>query len=79
MVNMQKRYNATFRAKVALEAVKGERTLAELSREYNVHANQIRKWRKPLLESLPDLFADRRKKKDKDTENLTLPILLLEG
>ena len=70
MVNMRKRYDATFRAKVALEAAKGERTLAELSGEYGVHANQIRKWRKQLLESLPDLFTDRRKKKDKDTEEL---------
>ncbi len=58
------------RAKVALEAVKGEKTLAELSSEFKVHPNQIRKWRKQLLECLPDLFTDRRKKKDKDTEEL---------
>ena len=70
MVNMRKSYDATFRAKVALEAVKGERTLAELSSEFKVHSNQIRKWRKQLLECLPDLFTDRRKKKDKDTDEL---------
>ena len=70
MVNMRKRYDAKIRAKVALEAVKGEKTLAELSSEFGVHSNQIRKWRKQLLEFLPDLFTDRRKKKDKDTEEL---------
>ena len=70
MVDMRKSYNATFRAKVAFEAAKGERTLAELSGDYGVPPNQIRKWRKHLLESLPDLFTDRRKKKDKDTDEL---------
>ena len=67
---MRKSYDATFRAKVALEAVKGEKTLAELSSEYSVHPNQIRNWRKQLLEMLPDLFTDRRKKRDKDQEEL---------
>ena len=70
MVNMRKRYDAKFRAKVSLEAVKGNKTLAELSSEFKVHPNQIRKWRKQLLEDLPDLFTDRRKKKDKDAEEL---------
>jgi len=70
MVNMRKSYVATFRAKVALEAVKGEKTLAELSSEFGVHPNQIRNWRKQLLECLPDLFTDRRKKRDKDQEEL---------
>ena len=67
---MRKRYDATFRAKVALEAVKGEKTLAELSSQFGVHPNQIRKWRKQLLECLPDLFTDRRKKKERDHEEL---------
>jgi transposase len=70
MVNMRKRYDATFRAKVALEAVKGEKTLAELSSEFGVHPNQISKWRRQLLELLPELFTDRRKKKDIDHEEL---------
>jgi transposase-like protein len=70
MVNMRKRYDATFRAKVALEAAKGEKTLAELSSEFSVHPNQIRNWRKQLLEILPDLFTDRRKKRDTDQEEL---------
>ncbi len=70
MFNMRKSYDATFRARVALESVKGEKTLAELSSEFSVHPNQIRNWRKQLLEMLPDLFTDRRKKRDKDQEEL---------
>jgi len=70
MVDMRKRYDAKFRAKVALEAVKAEKTLAELSIEFGVHPNQIGRWRKQLLETLPELFSGRRKKKDKDTEEL---------
>jgi transposase-like protein len=70
MVNMRKSYDAAFRAKVALEAVKGEKTLAELSGTFGVHPNQICKWKKQLLESLPDLFTDRRKKRDKEQEEL---------
>ena len=57
-------------AKVALEAVKREKTLAQLSSEFEVHANQIRQWRQHLLESLPELFSDRQKKVDKNREEL---------
>jgi len=70
MVSMRKKHNAKFRAKVALEAVKGEKTMAELSNEFGVHANQIGRWRKQLLETLPELFSDRRRKKDKDKDEL---------
>jgi len=70
MVNMRKSYDAAFRAKVALEAFKEEKTLAELSSTFGVHPNQICKWKKQLLESLPDLFTDRRKRKDKEQEEL---------
>jgi len=67
---MRKSYDATFRAKVVLEATKGEKALAELSNQFGVHPNQIRKWRKQLLEYLSDLFTDRRKKKERDQEEL---------
>ena len=43
-----------------LGAVKGQKTLAQLSSEFGIHANQIRQWQKQLLEELPHLFWDRR-------------------
>lgn len=71
MGNTRKRYNAALKARVALEAVKGEKTIAQLASEYGVHGNQIRKWRKQLLEELPRIFSDRRKKAEKEGEELT--------
>ena len=70
MGKIRKSYSAAFKAKVALEAVKKEKTIAQLSSEYGVHPNQITKWRKRLLEELPSVFSDQRKKKEKDSEEL---------
>jgi putative transposase len=54
----QKRHPATFKAKVALEAVKQTRTLAELSRAFQVHPVQISQWKKQLLDGVESLFGD---------------------
>jgi transposase len=51
----------TFKAKVALEALKGEQTLIELSQRYQVHPNQIAEWKKQLLEHAADIFGKERK------------------
>jgi transposase-like protein len=53
-----------------LEALKGEKTIAQLSSEFEVHANQIRQWRQHLLTDLPSLFSDRRKKQEAQDEEL---------
>ena len=46
-----------FRAKVALAAIKGEKILAELAQQFDVHANQITQWRSQLLEGAADVFG----------------------
>ncbi len=55
---MKKRRNhdAGFKARVALEAVKGERTVSELSAEYGVHPTMIHQWKKALLDGAGDIF-----------------------
>jgi len=67
---MRKNHDGSFKAKVALEALKGEKTMAQLSSEFGVHVNQIRQWRQKLLEELPGLFSDRRQKKEKEREEV---------
>lgn len=53
---MRKTFSSAMKAKVALAALKGDKTMAELSSEYEVHPNQISKWKKKVLEDLPKLF-----------------------
>ena len=62
---MKKVHDAVLKAKVALEALKGERTMAQLSSQYGVHPNQIGRWKKELLERLPEIFSGKWRKKHK--------------
>jgi transposase-like protein len=50
-------HSPAFKAKVALAAIKGEKTLAELAQQYDVHANQITAWKAQLLEGAAELFG----------------------
>lgn len=50
-------HSSAFKAKVALAAIKGDRTLAELSQQFDVHANQITTWKNQLLEGAVDIFS----------------------
>jgi len=68
--NMRRSHDAAFKARVALEAIRGEKTIAQVAAEYGVHPNQIRQWRQKLLDELPQLFSDRRKSAEKDGEEL---------
>ena len=61
---MRKRFEAGFKARVALEAFRGEKTLSELSAEYGVHPNQIGKWKKDLLKGATEIFRSARKGKE---------------
>src|SRR3972149_2316643 len=70
MSKNNRNHDSAFKARVALEAIKEEKTLAQLGSEYGVHPNQIGQWRKHLLEELPSLFSDKRKKSDKEGEEL---------
>jgi transposase-like protein len=61
MENKRRKFSGPFKAKVALAAVKGDRTLAELTSEFGVHANQIGKWKRQLLDGLPGIFSEGRR------------------
>jgi putative transposase len=61
-----------FKFKIALEAVKGEKQIAEIAKEYNVHPQQITQWKKELLDNGADIFASKRdtKKVEKEKDEL---------
>jgi putative transposase len=65
---MRRSLSAELKAKVALEAVAGQRSLTELASHYEVHPNLIRQWRKALLAGAPELFSDRRRRQVEDGE-----------
>jgi len=69
---MAKRRNFTseFKAKVALEAIKGQRTVSELAARHNVHPNLVTTWKRTLLEHASDAFSDPRAKGKADDEQL---------
>jgi len=61
----RKRHSKEFKARVALDAIKGQKTLSELASEYRIHPNQISQWRKKLIEESSEVFARGR---DRDAE-----------
>lgn len=67
---MRKRYDASFKARVALEAIRGDRTVAEIAAAYGVHPNQITRWKKQVLDELPKIFSGRPEKKETQGKEL---------
>jgi len=67
---MRKKFGADFKAKVALEAIKGEKTLAQISSEYGVAANQISRWKKQLQEGMVGVFSGKRSSQDEGQQEL---------
>ncbi|MCD1636361.1 IS3 family transposase [Martelella mediterranea] len=57
----RRNHSPAFKAKVALAAIEGEKTMAELSQQFDVHANQIKQWKDQLLEGAMNVFDDGRK------------------
>jgi len=61
MSNKRKQYSPAFKAKVALDAVRGEKTVSELASGYSLHPTVINNWKRQLLEGASDLFESPRK------------------
>jgi len=63
----RRKFTNQFKAKVAMEAIKGQRTINELAREFSVHPNQISLWKKQMLASAPEVFGSG---KDREAEQM---------
>jgi transposase-like protein len=68
MAGSRKRHPAAFKARVALEAAKQTRTLAELAKAYQVHPVQISQWKKQLLDGIESLFRDGRRREQDESQ-----------
>ena len=71
MKSKRRNHTAQFKAKVAFAALKGDQTLAELASKYEVHATQITKWKKQLLESANEIFSRPRQHDQQQNDELT--------
>ena len=58
----RKRHEPEFKARVALEALKGEKTIQQIAKEYEIHPVQVSDWKKAMIERIPEIFSSGRKK-----------------
>ena len=70
-IKQRKVYKPEFKAKVALEAVKGRLTINQIAKQFEVHPNQISKWKKQFLENLPQIFDNSKQPTAEANEELT--------
>ena len=76
---MKKQFSADEKAKIALAAVRGDRTIAQLAGIHGVHPNVIGLWKKTAQEGLPALFADKRQRVEKEKDELIASLYALIG
>jgi putative transposase len=69
MTRKRRVFGAAFKAKVALAAVRGDKTTAQLASELGVHTSQVTAWKKQLLEQAAGLFEDGRTRRDEQAAN----------
>lgn len=70
MSKQRKNYGADFKAKVAIAAIKGDKTINEIASTYSVHPNQVTTWKKQALGIIPDAFSSRQARQADEDELL---------
>jgi len=70
MTGIRKQFSADFKAKVALAALKEQKTIAELSSEFSVHPSQVSTWRNQLKEQMASVFGHTESKSLQEKDNL---------
>ena len=72
---MKKTYDSKFKSRVALEALRGELTIAEIASKYQIHPNQVQRWKQRLMEGASDIFASSSERKAEQKKPYTEGIL----
>lgn len=70
MTKQRRNFSAEMKARIAVEAIKSQRTIQEIAGHYGVHPNQVTKWKRQALELMPQLFSDHRLKGNETDEVL---------
>jgi len=70
MTTKRTQYSAQEKAKISLEAIKGNLTISQITARYGVHSTQIHSWKKKLLSTMPEAFSDKRQKETRDQQQL---------
>lgn len=70
MTISRKKHSVQTKVKVVLEVLKGEKTTAEITAKYGIHATQMNNWKKAVLEVLPEAFSNKRKLQENDQQAL---------
>ena len=70
MTLSRKKHSTQTKVKVVLEALKGEKTTAEITAKYGIHATQINTWKKAVLAILPETFSHKKKRQENDQQAL---------
>jgi len=71
MKRQRKSFTTEFKVKIALDAIKGQRTVNEISIQYGVHPNQVTQWKRQVIESLPEVFSTKSNRVAEDDEALS--------
>ena len=66
---MRKKWSNKEKARISLESIREKMTLSEIASKYKVHPNQVSKWKKQLIENLPELFSNGKNNKGSEMEN----------
>jgi len=69
MGSKRKTFSAAFKAKVAIEAIREEKSISELSTQFEVHPNMIRAWKKQFLSESESIFVDKRKSRNRKSDS----------
>ena len=70
MKESRRKHSPSFKAKVALEAIKGEETIAQIASRFEVHPTLVTKWKKALQDEAASIFGEDHARKKKEDENL---------